>query len=328
MKRTILITMTAILISFLGLSAPISAADSKPVELKIWSAWIPDTFSTDPFMHMFNDMVNERGKAVNLSIRFMGGPEVFNAFDGIEALRSGVIDAAYTAAVYHTGVVPESRAMMLSQLTPMEERKTGAYDIMNDFHEKRAGIHFLFRLGLQPYFNFYMNIELDKIDFTGLKLRSTPAYDGIIRHLGGAIIRTQMSEVYTALERGVIHGYGFPTLGITDHKLEEVTQYVWGPAFYASPTGIFMNLAKWNSLSEEQRDLLTEIGKEMEEKSTKMFAEYVVKDREVIKKAGVKIYQLSAEKEKELLDVTHEAGWAIVLQNAPEAAVLKPLMSK
>ena len=38
-------------------------------------------------MHMFNDMVNEKGKAVNLSIKFIGGPGVFKAFEGIEALR-------------------------------------------------------------------------------------------------------------------------------------------------------------------------------------------------------------------------------------------------
>lgn len=328
MKKALLTTLIAILAGFFVMISPVQAADSKPVELKIWSAWIPDTFSTDPFMHMFIDTVNKRGKAVNLSIKYIGGPEVFKAFDGIEALRNAVIDVAYTAAVYHASVVPEARAMMLSQLTPIEERKTGAHDLMNKFHEKKAGVHFLYRLGLQPYFNFYMNIDLNKVDFSGLKLRSTPAYDAIIKYLDGAIVRTQMSEVYTALERGVIQGYGFPTLGIADHKLEEVTKYVWGPAFYCSPTGIFINLAKWRSLSEEQRALLTEIGMIMEVESTEMFPEYVKKDRELIKKAGVKIYELSPAKEKKLLDIAYEAGWNMVLDKAPDAAALRPLMSK
>ncbi len=327
MKKAMLKTLMAVLVGCFMLVAPLHAAN-KEIKLNLWSAWVPDTFSTDPFMHMFKDMVNEQGKAVNLNVRFVGGPEVFKAFDGIEALRAGVIDAAYTAAVYHASVVPEARAMMLSQLTPMEERKTGAYDLMNKFHEKKAGIHFLFRLGLQPYFNFYMNVELDKVDFKGLKLRSTPAYDAIIKHLNGAIIRTQMSEVYTALERGVIQGYGFPTLGIADHKLEEVTKYVWGPAFYASPTGIFINLAKWNAMSEEQRNVLTEIGKKMEVESTRMFADYVKKDRDLLKKSGVKIYKLSPAKEKKLLEITHEAGWKMVMDKAPAVAALKPLMSK
>jgi TRAP-type C4-dicarboxylate transport system substrate-binding protein len=181
---------------------------------------------------------------------------------------------------------------------------------------------------MQPYFSFYMNVDLDKVDFQGLKMRSTPAYDAIIKKLGGAIVRTQMSEVYTSLERGVIQGYGFPTLGINDHKLDEVTKYVWGPSFYASPTGIFMNLAKWKSLSEGQRTLLTEIGMSMEVESTRIFPEYVKRDRELIKKSGVKIYELSPDQEKKLLQITQDAGWAMVMEKAPDAAALRPMMTK
>jgi TRAP-type transport system periplasmic protein len=328
MKKAMLMTLIAILVSFFVLISPVQADDSKPVELKLWSAWIPDTFSSDPFLHMFIERVNKRGKDVNLSIKLIGGPEVFKAFDGIEALRNGVVDAAYTAAVYHARLVPEARAMMLTQLTPIEERKSGAQALMNKFHEEKAGIHFLFRLGMQPYFNFYMNKPLDKVDFKGLKLRSTPAYDAIIKHLGGAIIRTQMSEVYTALERGVIQGYGFPTLGISDHKLDEVTKYIWGPSFYASPTGIFLNLSKWKSLSDSQRLALTEVGIIMEIDSTRIYPEYVQRDRELIKKAGVKVYKLSPANEKKLLDITQKAGWGMVMEKAPGAAALKPLMSK
>ncbi|MBN2062838.1 MAG: TRAP transporter substrate-binding protein DctP [Deltaproteobacteria bacterium] len=328
MKKVLQMTWIVLLVCFFVAAGPARAADIKPVELKIWSAWIPDTFSTDPFMHMFNDLVNEKGKAVNLSVKFVGGPEVFAAFDGFDALRKGLVDMAYSAAVYHTGAVPEARAMNLSQLTPMEERESGAYDMMDKFHRDRAGVHYLFRLGLQPYFNFYMNIELDKVDFTGLKLRSTPAYDAIIKKLGGAIIRTEMSEVYTALERNMIQGYGFPTLGISDHKLEEVTKYVWGPAFNTSPTGVWVNLAKWNSLADEQRRVITEAGKQLEIDSTRIYPDYVTKDRELIGKAGVKVYKLSPENEKYLLKVVADASWEDTLQKAPEAAALRPLMSK
>lgn len=331
MKKVQLLTLITVLLVTFSLSKginPAQAADIKPVTLKIWSAWIPDTFSTDPFMHMFNDLVNEKGKAVNLSIKFIGGPEVFKAFDGIQALRKGLIDVAYTASVYHAGLVPEARALILSQVTPMVERENGAYDLIDKFHREKANIHYLCRLGLQPYFNFYMNAELDKVDFSGLKLRSTPAYDHIIKHLGGAIIRTQMSEVYTALERGTIDGYGFPTLGLADHKLEEVTKSIWGPAFYSSPTSFYMNLDKWNSLAEEQRAVITEVSKMLEVNSTEMFADYVKKDRELLKKAGVKIHKLSPENEKALLDITHTTGWEAILEKAPDAVVLKPLMTK
>ena len=328
MKKVLLMTLIALMVGAFVSGGPVLASENKPVELKIWCAWIPDTFSAKPFLHMFMDKVNKKGKAANLSIKLIGGPEVFKHRDGIEPLRSGVIDAAYTAAVYQASVVPEGRAMMLSQLTPMEERKSGAYDMMDKFHRKKAGIHFLFRLLMQPYFNFYLNVDLDKVDFKGLKLRSTPAYDAIIKELGGAIVRTSMSEAYTALDRGMVQGYGYPVKGLIDHKMEEVTKYIWGPSFYCSPTGVFINLAKWNSLSEAQRNVLTAAGKEMEIESGDIFRDIVKKEREQLTKAGVKIYKLSPEKEKKFLEITQEAGWATISKKAPDAMALRPLMSK
>jgi len=321
-------TLIALMVGVFVSGGLVQTADAKPVELKIWSAWIPDTFSANPFLHMFMDKVNKKGKAANLSIKLIGGPEVFKHRDGINPLRNGVIDAAYTAAVYHASVVPEARAMMLSQLTPMEEHKSGAYDMMNKFHQEKAGVYFLFRLSMQPYFNFYLNVDLDKVDFKGLKLRSTPAYDAIIKKLGGAIVRTSMSEAYTALDRGMVQGYGYPVKGLIDHKMEEVTKYIWGPSFYCSPTGVFLNLAKWNSLSDDQRSVLKAAGMEMEVESAAIFRDLVKKEREQLIKAGVKIYKLSPENEKKLLDVTQEAGWGLISKKAPAAMALRPLMSK
>ena len=85
---------------------------------------------------------------------------------------------------------------------------------------------------------------------------------------------------------------------------------------------------QFRGLAEAQRNVLTEIGKTLEVESTKMFPDFVKKDHEVIQKAGVKIYKLSPEKEKKLLEITQEAGWTLVLDKAPDAKALRPLMSK
>ena len=101
MKKVLLMTLIALMVGAFVSGGPVLASENKPVELKIWCAWIPDTFSAKPFLHIFMDKVNKKGKAANLSIKLIGGPEVFKHRDGIEPLRNGVIDAAYTAAVYH-----------------------------------------------------------------------------------------------------------------------------------------------------------------------------------------------------------------------------------
>jgi TRAP-type C4-dicarboxylate transport system substrate-binding protein len=66
----------------------------------------------------------------------------------------------------------------------------------------------------------------------------------------------------------------------------------------------------------------------MEIESGPIFHDLVKEEREQLKKAGVKIYKLSPEKEKKFLEITQEAGWAVISKKAPDAMALRPLMSK
>ena len=51
--------------------------------------------------------------------------------------------------------------------------------------------------------------------------------------LGANVVTTPPGEVYTALERGVVDGYGWPILGIFDLGWQEKTKYRVDPGFYA-----------------------------------------------------------------------------------------------
>lgn len=303
-------------------------APIQPVTLKIWSAFETHAWTANPFLHWFIDRVNKKGKGVNLSIELVGGPEVFPTFEGIEALRRGLVDAAYTATSYHVGVVPESDAMKLSRLTPWEERVSGAYALMNEFHQKRANVYFLYRIGLDDYFHLYLNVSRETPDLSGLKIRSTPIYDSLVKALGGTTITIAPPEVYTALERGVVNGYGWPAVGIRDRKWEEVTKYIFGPAFYGSPTGVFLNLDTWNRLHENQRALLASVASEMERESHEAWADMVKKEYEALGKLGIKRIQFSPQDTEMFIRKAYESAWEEVIRKAPDAAKLKPLMSK
>ena len=74
-------------------------------------------------------------------------------------------------------------------------------------------------------FHIYLNKKIDKLDFTGLKIRVTPVYKDIVEALGGTTVTTAPGEVYTALERGVVDGYGWPITGIFDLGWEKVTKF-------------------------------------------------------------------------------------------------------
>ena len=83
-------------------------------------------------------------------------------------------------------------------------------------------------------FHLYLNKPIDKPDLKGLTIRVTPVYRAFFAELGANLVQTAPGEVYTALERNVIDGYGWPTQGILDLGWQEKTKYRVDPASTSS----------------------------------------------------------------------------------------------
>ncbi len=92
-------------------------------------------------------------------------------------------------------------------------------------HVQKLNAHYLARQFHNVPFHIYLNKKIDKLDFTGLKIRVTPVYKDVVEALGGTTVTTAPGEVYTALERGVVDGYGWPVTGIFDLGWEKVTKF-------------------------------------------------------------------------------------------------------
>ncbi len=136
-------------------------------------------------------------------------------FEVGNAVRTGVVDIANVTGAFYTNLMPEADAFKLIS-KPMtraaQERHLGLSSTNSTI---RSSIrNYLARQFHNVPFHIYLNKKIDKIDFTGLKIRVTPVYRDIVQALGGTPITTPPGEVYTALERGVVDGYGWP---ITRH---------------------------------------------------------------------------------------------------------------
>lgn len=88
-------------------------------------------------------------------------------------------------------------------------------------------------------------------DFRGLKIRAPQGMSGeIFSLLGAAPVQLPGSEVYTALERGVVDASDWGTLSMNEdlgyHKLARYPTY---PGFHSMPMGeISFNKARWDAL--------------------------------------------------------------------------------
>ncbi len=103
-------------------------------------------------------------------------------------------------------------------------------------------MQYLARMVENQPFHIYTNKKIDKPDLTGLKIRITPVYRDFFQALNANVITTPPGEVYTALERGVVDGYGWPIGGIFDLNWHEKTKFRVDPGFYDAEVSLIMNL--------------------------------------------------------------------------------------
>ena len=161
-------------------------------------------------------------------------------------------------------------------------------------------------------------------DLTGLKLRITPVYRDFFQALGATVVQTAPGEVYTALERGVVDGYGWPITGIFDLGWHEKTKYRVDPGFYSAEVSILINKNAWAKLNEQQKRVISEAAAWIEAQAADVAKENEA-DIAKQKAAGIEVITLSDEFRKK----AYEAGWAGVIRQSPEhGAKLKALFAK
>lgn len=307
----------------LSLAVLLSAgsAMAEEVTLRAVSAFgVQTTFSRE-FM-AFVERVNAEGEGL-VQIDLLGGPEAMPPFEVGTAVSSGVVDIANVTGAFYGNLLPIADAFKLAEVSTTEMRENGAYDYINALHEERMNVHYLARTGMGTPFHIYLTQPIDGPSLDGLRIRTTSVYRAFINALGGVPVQTSPGEVFTALERGQIDGYGWPAQGILDLGWQEHTRYRVDPGFYNVEVSFLVNLDTWNGLSDEQRAFLTEMGIWAEGQND-LNSERNATDYARQAEAGIETITL--EDGAGWLSTAYEAGWAEAMSvDAEVAAHLRPL---
>jgi TRAP-type C4-dicarboxylate transport system substrate-binding protein len=261
--------------------------------------------------------VNDLGKGA-IKINYIGGPRAMPPFEVGNAVRTKVVDIANVTGAFYTNLMPEADGFKLISKPMTEQRANGTWEYINQLHNQKLNAQYLARQFHNVPFHIYLNKKPDKLDFTGLKIRVTPVYKDIVEALGGTAITTAPGEVYTALERGVVDGYGWPVSGIFDLGWEKVTKFRLEPAFYSVEVNVLVNLDTWKSLNDAQRKVLTEAASWLEALDAENIA-VIAAERDKQAKAGIQAIDFGPAESKKFIDKANEVAWQSVIRRAPEA---------
>ena len=307
-------------------AAAAGAACAQEITLRVVSAF-PENLYYVKRLTDWIQKVNAEGKGT-LQLNFIGGPKAIPTFEVGNAVKTGVVDLAMSTGAFYTNVMPEADALKLTQLPAAELRKNGAYDYINKVWNEKANMVYLARVVDSTPFHLYINKKIDKPDLNGMKLRITPVYRDFFQALGGTVVQIAPGEVYTALERGVVDGYGWPIHALFDLNWQEHTKFRVDPGFYNAEVSLIVNLDKWKALTQAQRTYLTRQALAFEAQNEE-WKNYNAEETQRQAKAGIQTIRFDAATSKQYVDKAYEVGWASIIKASPEHGPrMKALFSK
>jgi TRAP-type C4-dicarboxylate transport system substrate-binding protein len=316
---------TTVLAALLALAT--TAATAQEVTLKAVTSFAEKTTYSKPF-ERFIERVNEAGKGL-IHINYIGGPKAMPPFEVGNALKNGVVDIANVTGAFYTNLMPEADAWKLTQRPMAELRKNGGFDYMAKLYAQKLNAVFLARVVDNNPFHLYLNKKIDGPDLKGLKLRITPVYRDFFQALGGTVVQTAPGEVYTALERGVVDGYGWPITGVFDLGWNERTKYRVDPGFYSAEVSILINKSVWDKLNDKQKAVLQKAAEQAEAEAVPEFTKENAAETERQAKAGIQTITFDAANTKRYVDEAYKAGWdGVIRQSAEHGPKLRTFFAK
>jgi TRAP-type mannitol/chloroaromatic compound transport system substrate-binding protein len=247
--------------------------------------------------------------------------------DTMDAITNGVLDSHHSGGTYFSGKEPA--LALIGDLnggfeTPYQCQMWfeygGGLELARDVL-KRFNIYYV-----GPVWWGLESVPARKplrslADFKGVKMRVPEGLGADIwRRAGVGVVTLPGSEVYTALERGVIEATDWGTLGMNnDLGYHKIAKYPLHPGFHSMPAAeVAVNMNRWNALSPELK-ALTEMA--VRDFAREMVQRIALEDLKVVQQAkaqGVELVSWTPEERRKFRQLSQQA-WADWAKKSPTA---------
>ena len=311
--KKVLYTVAALLASscmVLGMTN--NARAEKPLTLRLGHPMAPGNNVTVGY-EKFAELVKEKSNG-KIKIQIFGNAQIGSDRVTTEAAQAGTLDMSSSSSPNLASFHKDYMALDLPYVTKPENQKKlyAALDNgeLGKYYDKVAA-----SIGLVPimyseygYRNFVTtNKPINTpADLKGLKCRTTdsPVEVAVAKALGMNPAPVAWGETYTAMQQGTVNAEGNTFSLLNDAKHTEVIKYSCNSQHNYSMHVLLMNKKKWDSLTPEQKQIITEAAKEATAWQRVESVKLEQKAWDAFKAKGIEITMLTPEQRKELYDKT------------------------
>ncbi len=316
-------TMTAALLA----TAVALPATAQEVTLRIQNHYAPETVSGRLIQQWVDDV--QMMSDGDIAIEMFYSSSVVDTVETFDAAASGILDCDMTGGAYQTGKNPAFQFVG---------------DIMGGYDTPWQQYAWLYSGGLEKAQELYNEYGMQLIgwniygqesmssskplngpdDLKNWKFRSPPGLETeIFAELGASPVVMDFTEIFTALETGIIDGAD--ASGLANNVglgLYDIVKHATYPGFHSMPSDhLACNKSVWDGMSDRNKRIM-EVA--LQKMSFRIALEFEVANNEAaaeLKEQGVTLYDWSTEDRAAFRKAAQTAwqGWA---EKTPEARAL------
>jgi TRAP-type C4-dicarboxylate transport system substrate-binding protein len=267
---------------------------------------------------------------VDLKIRVYPGQSLFKAREQWDAIVNGTLDITALPLDYASGRHPQFSATLMPGLVKNHDHARRLNDsaymdeikkIIND-----AGAIVLADAWLAGGFASKQNCVLNPKDVVGQTMRAAgPAFDEMLATAGASINNLPSSEIYAALQTGVLTGANTSSGSFVSYRIYEQVKCLTEPGDYAlwfMYEPILISSKVFNSLTPAQQKALQTAGQKAEDFFFDAAKGLDTKLVDTYRKAGVEVVKMNKEQYDAWLAIAKQSSYKTFSEKVPGGARL------
>ncbi|MDF0601596.1 TRAP transporter substrate-binding protein [Psychromarinibacter sp. C21-152] len=321
-------TMLSVAAAALATASLTTIAQAQEVTLRIQTHYAPETVSGQLAADFVDDIETMSGG--DIAIEMFYSSSVVATVETFDAAATGILDCDMTGGAYQTGKNPAFQFVgdiMGGYDTPYQQLSWlyhgGGYDAAQELYNQ----HDMQLIGWWIYGQESLSsstpIEGPE-DLVDWKFRSPPGLETeIFAELGASPIVMDFTEIFTALETGIIEGAD--ASGLANNVglgLYDIVNHATFPGFHSMPSDhLACNKAVWDGLSDAHKRIIDTAMQKLALQTALTFEKANAEAAANLREQGVTLHDWSAEDRAAFREAAQSAweGWA---EKTPEARAL------
>ena len=267
---------------------------------------------------------------VGLTIEVYPGQSLFKAREQWGAITRGRLDITSLPLDYASGRHPEFSATLMPGLVRNQAhaQRLNDSEYMEMIKEviREGGARVLADAWLSGGFASSEQCITSPDTVEGQNLRAAgPAFEEMLAAAGASIASMPSSDVYTAMQTGVLDAANTSSMSFISYRLYEQVDCLTEPGDFAlwyMYEPILISEQVWQGLNEEQQAALMEAGEAAEEYFAKEAAAIDQEMVDLYKENGVEVVSMSEEDYNAWLEIARETSYKNFADNVPNGQAI------